>query len=341
MAQKQPYETIWTLSTATVASRTLHAIAELGVADQIDDSPVQVKELAAACDADPDALDRALMLLAAHGVFARDGDRYRHSEASRLLRSDHPMSMRAFPRMMGMASFTASFAQLDHAIRTGTPAFGLVDSDGLFAHLQHHPDEAAIFDASMTAKAAADTNAVLGAYDFSRFTTIADIGGGRGHLLRAVLEVAPHANGTLFDLPNVIESLDMDTDRVALHAGDFFVDPLPNAELYILMEIIHDWDDALAADILTAVRHAASHGATILIIEAGADNSELDPVVHTLDMIMLAITGGRERTSAQLGQLLTSTGFQARATLPTEGPLRIVEASPSDRGQPAPSSLER
>ena len=322
----QPHEAIWALATATVASRTLHVIAELGVADEIDDSPVPIKELAGACHADPDGLERALTLLAAHGVFARDGDRFRHSDSSRLLRSDHPMSMRAFPRMMGMPSFTASFAQLEHAVRTGSPAFELVDPAGLFAHLQGNPDEAAVFDASMTAKAAADIGAVLGAYDLGRFATIADIGGGRGHLLRAMLEAAPHAKGILFDLPTVIETLDADPERLELHPGDFFVDPLPSADLYILMEIIHDWDDAQAAAILTAVRRAAPPGATVLIIEAVADDSRLDPVVHTLDMIMLAITGGRERTSGQLAQLLSSAGLRATTTLETQGPLRIVEA---------------
>ena len=150
----QPHEAIWALATATVASRTLHVIAELGVADEIHDSPVPIKELAGACHADPDGLERALTLLAAHGVFARDGDCFRHSDASRLLRSDHPMSMRAFPRMMGMPSFAASFAQLEHAVRSGSPAFHVVEPDGLFAHLQRHPDESAIFDASMASKAA-------------------------------------------------------------------------------------------------------------------------------------------------------------------------------------------
>src|SRR5688500_4592883 len=103
--ERQPHETIWGLATATVASRTLHVIAELGVADHIDAAPARIKELATKCGADEDALDRALMLLASHGVFVRVGDAYAHSDASRLLRSDHPMSMRAFPRMMGMASF--------------------------------------------------------------------------------------------------------------------------------------------------------------------------------------------------------------------------------------------
>src|SRR5687767_9925356 len=104
----QPHETIWGLATATVPSRTLHVVAELGVADHIDGEPVPARELAAKCGADAGALDRALMLLAAHAVFDRVGDAYAHNDASRLLRSDHPMSMRAFPRMMGMASFSAS-----------------------------------------------------------------------------------------------------------------------------------------------------------------------------------------------------------------------------------------
>ena len=324
--ERQPHETIWGLATATVASRTLHVVAELGVADHIDDAPVPAKELAARCGTDEGALDRALMLLAAHGVFDRTGDGYSHTEASRLLRSDHPMSMRAFPRMMGMASFTATLGHLEHSVRTGEPAFGLVEPDGLFAHLQHHQDEARIFDASMTAKAAGDTAAVLASYDFSSFSTIADIGGGRGHLLRAVLEAAPDTSGILFDLPGVIDTVDTPRERFAVHAGDFFVDALPAADAYILMEVIHDWDDDQAAAILAAVRRAATPGATVLIIEAVADDEILDPVVRTLDVIMLAITGGRERTSAELDQLLATVGFRCTETLATPSPLRIVEA---------------
>lgn len=322
----QPHETIWSLATATVASRTLHVIAEIGVADHIDGTAVPIETLAARCEADADALDRALMLLGAFGVFERVGDSYAHTDASRLLRSDHPMCMRAFPRMMGMASFTSSLADLEHSVRTGAPAFELVAPDGLFAHLQRHAEEASIFDASMTAKAAGDIGAVLGAYDFSRFTTIADIGGGRGHLLRAVLDAAPHAKGILFDLPGVIDTLGDQPDRLSLHPGDFFVDDLPSADAYVLMEVIHDWDDERAAAILTAVRRAATDGARVLIIEAVADDDRLDPVVRTLDMIMLAITGGRERTSTQLGRLLARAGLGAVATHDTQGPLRIVEA---------------
>ena len=322
-----PHETLWALATAVIPSRTLQVIAELGVADHISDRPVAFKDLALACHADPGALERAVLLLATHGIFECSEEAVAHTDASRLLRSDHPMSMRSFPRMMGMASFTAGFDQLEHSIRTGSPSFELVHPEGLFAYLQGHADEARIFDQAMTSKAAADIAAVLASYDFTRFTTIADIGGGRGHLLRAILDRVPDASGVLFDLPPVIDTVPADVDRLTLHAGDFFSDALPNADAYILMEVIHDWDDADATAILSAVRAAASPGATILIIEAATAGDEPDARVQTLDMIMLMITGGRERTSTHLTRLLDSAGLRAINVHQTPGTLHIVEAT--------------
>jgi hypothetical protein len=323
----EPHETLWALSTAMIPARTLQVIAELGVADHIDDRPVPADELARACHADADGLERALRLLAANGIFECSRVGVGHNAASRLLRSDHPTSMRSFPRMMGIPAFTASVGRLEHSIRTGSPAFDLVDPDGLFAYLQRHPDEARIFDQSMTSKAGADIAAVLATYDFRGFDTIADIGGGRGHLLRAVLETAPRAQGLLFDLPAVIDSIDTNVDRLTLQPGDFFTDTLPNADAYILMEVIHDWDDAAAKAILSAVRAAASPGATILIIETAPDDGQLDARVQTLDMIMLTITGGRERSFGELGQLLEGAGMRAVEVHHTPGAVRIVEAT--------------
>jgi C-methyltransferase len=323
---QQPHETIWSLTNAVVASSALHTVAEIGVADHIGDEPVSVKQLAAECAVDPDALDRVLRLLTAHGVFAPQTDGYGHTDSSRLLRSDHPMSMRAFSRMMGLPVFQASFDRLDHSVRTGSPAIELVDGRGLWPYLLEHPQEREIFGQAMTAKAAADTAAVLGAYHFGRFDTIADIGGGRGHLLRAVLDTVPAAEGILFDLPDVIATLEIDRDRLTARSGDFFVDPLPTADAYILMEVIHDWPDAEASAILSAVRRAASPGARVLIIENVLGDAASDPRGHTLDVIMLAVTGGRERTVAQFAGLLERAGFAHSTVIDTGGPLRIVEA---------------
>ena len=322
----QPHEIVWTLTNNVIASRCLHVVAELGVADHIGDGTVAVKQLASACGADPDGLDRVLLLLTASGIFERHAEGYRHTEASRLLCTEHPMSMRAFARMMGLPVIRASFDQLEHSVRTGSPAIELAAADGLWPYLIGHPDEAQIFGQAMTGKAAADTAAVLGAYDFGRFDTIADIGGGRGHLLRAVLDAVPSAEGILFDLPDVIRTLDIDRNRLTARAGDFFVDPLPTADAYILMEVIHDWPDAESAAILTAIRRAASPGARVLIIENVLGDGAVDPRGHTLDVIMLAVTGGRERTGKQLGGLLDGAGFTDSRVIETGGPLRIVES---------------
>jgi C-methyltransferase len=316
---------------AVIPSKCLHLVAELGVADEVGAEPVSVAELASRCGANPDALDRILRLLAAHRIFEHRRDGYAHTEASRLLRSDHPMSMRAFSRMMGLPVFAASFNALEHSVRTGSPAVELVASNGLWPYLQEHPGEAEVFGQAMTAKAAADISAILAAYDFSRFGTIADIGGGRGHLLRAVLDAVPSAQGILFDLPGVIGSLDIDEERLTPQAGDSFVDLLPAADAYVLMEVIHDWADAECVAILSAVRRAASPGATVLVIEDLMPDEQADPRSQTLDVIMLSVTGGRERTVSQLGKLFDDAGFRLAGV--HEPPARCG----SSRGLPSDS----
>lgn len=325
--EQQPHEVMWTLTNAVVASRCLHVVAELGVADDVADEPVSAKELAAGRGADAEALDRALRLLAAHGVFERADGGFRHTPASELLRSDHPMSMRAFARMMGLPVISAAFGQLEHSLRSGSPALETVEPDGFWAYLQDHPDEAQVFGQAMTAKAAADIAAILAAYDFSRFATIADIGGGHGHLLRAVLDSVPSAQGVLFDLPAVIDAVDVEHQRLRPRAGDFFVDPLPAADAYVLMEVIHDWADAESIAILSAIRRAATPGAKVLVIENVLTDETPDPRGQTLDLIMLAITGGRERTATELNELFDRAGLSGGRVLETSGPLRIVEAA--------------
>jgi hypothetical protein len=228
--------------------------------------------------------------------------------------------------MMGAPWAWTTFGVLERSVRTGSPAVLAVDENGLWNYLRSHPAEARVFDEAMTAKAGADVAAVLAAYDFGRFRSIADIGGGRGHLLRAVLDTVPSATGVLFDLPGVIGTLDAAPPRLSYQAGDFFVDPLPGADAYVLMEVLHDWPDADAAAILRAVRSAARPGASLLIVEAIIPEGDPDPRVHTLDVIMLAVTGGRERTVPQLSALLDAAGFTAVAVIETAGPSRILEA---------------
>lgn len=322
----QPHEIIWTLTNAYVPATCLHLIAELGVADQIEEEPASVERLGECLEVEPEALDRVLSLLAAHGVFARRGRAYAHTPASRLLRSDNPMSARAFPRMNGLPFARAAFSNLEHSLRTGRPAVEAVEPRGFWAYLQDRPHEAQVFAQAMSAKAVGDIAAVLGAYDFKRFATVADIGGGRGHLLQAVLSGAPGVQGILFDLPDVIDSLDIEQERLTLCAGDFFVDHLPTADAYVLMEILHDWPDEQCVAILSAIRAAAARDATVLVIENVLADRGIDAGGHNLDVIMLALTGGRERTREELGELLKCGGFRSGAVIETPSRLRIVEA---------------
>lgn len=322
---QQPHEIIWELTNAIIASRALHAVAELGPADHLGDEPESAATLAAACGAAPDALDRTLRLLVTCGVFRHGDGGYRHTEASRLLRSDHPMSMRAFARLNGLPGISASIAQFGHCVRTGDPALNLVDPNGLWNYLHDHPDEAAVFEQAMTAKAHADIAAVLDAYDFSPHRRIADIAGGHGHLITAVLAHHEDANGVLFELPAVAAEVTT-TARLDVVAGDFFTDPLPACDAYLLMNIIHDWADLEAAAILTAVARAGrSSGATVLIVETLLPEDSAPHWAKTLDVLMLAVTGGRERTRAEYQRLLDTAGIDLVRTLPTATPFSIVE----------------
>jgi hypothetical protein len=322
----QPHETIWTLTNAVIPSTCLHVIAELGIADFIGDAPADESELASRCGVDAGALGRVLGLLCDHGVFERADGGFRHSAASELLRTDHPMSMRGFPRMMGLPVFQTVIDRLSHSVRTGSPSMDTVEPNGLWAYLQARPGEYEVFGQAMTAKAVADIAAVLGAYDFGKFGMIADVGGGRGHLLRAVLDSFPAAEGVLFDLPEVIAAVDFQHERLTTEAGDFFANDLPSANAYVLMEVLHDWPDDACLTILRGIRRAARPGATVVVIENVIAEDRPDPRGRTLDIVMLAVTGGRERTATDLSVLFEHAGLAVGQVVETAGPLRIVEA---------------
>ena len=307
--------------------RCLHIVADLGVADALDETSRTAAELACSVGGHPDALGRALRLLAAHGVFEAHGDMFRHSPASRLLRSDHPQSLRAFARMIGLPINWAIYGALDHTLRTGLPAADRVFPAGLWAYYAEHPEEAGIFSAAMAAKAHGQVAGVIAAYDFSRFSRIGDLGGGRGHLLQAALASAPSAQGVLFDLPHVIaEAAGLASERLTLQAGDFFEDALPICDVYLLMEIIHDWGDEQALAILKAIRHAAPSQARLLVIEQMVPD---DPGPHwskMVDIHMLTLVGGRQRTRQEYAALFDQAGLCFEREIDTGRDISILEA---------------
>ncbi len=327
MREPNPFEMLQQIVGGYCLPRCLHVVADLGVADVLDETPRTATELAASVSAHPDALGRVLRLLAAHGVFEMEDDTFRHSPASRLLRTDHPQSMRAFARTFGSRINWAIYAELEHSVRTGLPAATKVLPEGLWAYRAQHPGAGRVFNAAMAAKAHGQVAGIIATYDFSRFGVVGDIGGGRGHLVRAVLDAVPTASGILFDLPYVIEEVaGLASERLILQAGDFFQDALPSCDAYLLMEVIHDWGDDDAVALLKAIRRAAPAHATLLLLEniiptdPGPDWSKI------LDIHMLALSGGRQRTQQEYAALLDTAGFLLQSAIDTRAGISILEA---------------
>lgn len=324
MGTTPPDEIVKDLAIAHAVARCLHVVADAGVADALGDEALPAHELARRTGLDGDALERMLRLLAAYGIFAGGRDGYAHTPASRLLRSDDPHSLRALVRMRGLPAIWRGFTELGGAARAGRPAS---DWAALVAYFAAHPDEAAVFNEAMVAKSRAVIPAVLAAFAFDGFEVVADIGGGRGHLLQAILARTPSARGILFELPHVLaDAAPAASPRLRLVAGDFFADALPAADLYILMDLLHDWSDADAARILAALRRAAPAHAHVLVIETLVADASGPHFSKTLDILMLALTGGRERTPAEHGRLLEGAGFKLERVLSTASQYSIVEA---------------
>lgn len=323
-----PHEVLRDMAAGWVLPRSLQVVADLGVADALGDAPQTAAALAQAAGAHPQALERVLRLLASHGVFAvGTGGGVSHTPASRLLRGDHPQSLRAFVRMIGLPFIRGASEHFEHAVRTGRPAVERFAPDGAFPYLAQHPEEAHIFDEAMAAKAHAQVAGVLAAYDFAGFGVVGDIGGGRGHLISAILDASPGTRGVLFDQPHVVAGVaGLASDRLALVGGDFFADALPACDAYVLMEIIHDWADAEAAAILRAVRAAAPPHAVVLLVEDIVPEAPGPHWAGMLDVLMLAVTGGRQRTAREYGALLAGCGFRAERVLDTPTGISVVEA---------------
>lgn len=317
------------LSMGFVASRCLHVVAELGVADVLGDVPETPERLAEKVAVNGDALARIMRMLSRHGVFEEQDDgRFAHSPLSRLARSDHPRSQHPWIRQVGSNLIWTIFSKLGHAVRSGKPAVGLLDPPGLFPYFAKHPEEASVFNAGMASKSQGDIAAMLKAYDFTPFATIGDIGGGRGHLLTAILNAAPKAKGVLFDQPAVVEEAQaLRSERLRLMAGDFFKDPLPACDCYTLMSVIHDWSDDESIAILRAVRKAAPNGARLLLCELVLPERSGSPYALMMDIAMLATAGGRERKLSQYNALLEASGWRLERTIPTDVSIAIVEST--------------
>jgi SAM-dependent methyltransferase len=302
-----------------MAVQAIHVAAKLGVADLVAGGPKTVLELAEATRTDRPSLGRLLRALTSLGIFVEDPEgRYCQTELSDALRTDHPQSMRPLAMMLGAGFIWRPSGELDVTIRTGQPAFEHVYGAQFFKHLAKHPDEAAVFNAAMSSMPVYIT-AIVDAYDFSKFERIVDIGGGHGALLVGILTANPRVHGVLHDLPEVVAGVSVPSnvaDRLEIVAGDFFEAVPAAADAYLLKGIIHDWDDASAATILKNCRRAIRPDGRLFIVDTVLIPSS-DSASALMDMLMIVLTSGRERTESDFRSLLREAGFSLVNVIPT------------------------
>lgn len=329
-SEPPPAARLLPLATGHWIAAAVYCAAELGLADQIAAGTRTTRGLAEAGGLYEPSVYRLLRALASVGVVSESGPReFVLTPVGELLRSDHPGSMRASILFQGSPTHWKGWGNLIHNIRTGESAFEHAHGQPFFEYCKAHPDFGARFNDAMSSGTGALSRAVAEAYDFSTIRALVDVGGGQGNLLRSVLERFDRVRGVLIDLPEVVDGVDLGPElasRIDVVAGDFFTE-VPAGDAYIMKNIIHDWDDGRAAEILKVVGRAADPGARLLIVEAIVGDGDGPSFAKILDLEMMhATSGGRQRTEAEFVELLRRTGFELRRIIPTSSMASIVEA---------------
>ena len=274
----------------------------------------------------------ACSALASVGVFIEvDHRRFGLTPAAELLRSDARGSLRAVAIMAGEDWTWRPWGELYQSVKTGERAFDRIFGVPPFTYLAGNPGAAAIFDEAMTGWSRLNSAAVAAAYDFSGIGTLMDVGGGHGTLLATILEANPELRGILFDTPEVVEGagarLEAEglTDRCRVVAGDFFATIPDGADACILKSVIHDWDEERATVILRNCRRAVGPGGRVLLAEQVIPPGNDPHVGKLLDLEMLIMAGGRERTEAEFRDLLAGAGLRLTRVIPTASPMCVIE----------------
>ncbi|HEX2517709.1 MAG TPA: methyltransferase [Chloroflexota bacterium] len=320
------------------ATQMIGVAARLGVADHLAAGPQGAGHLATTLGVQVDALLRLLRGLVNLGLLvesagAETAALFSLTPLGEGLRGDVPGSQRAWAIWEGDLSYRA-WGALDHSVASGETAFEHVFGRPFFDYLGEHPQTGEQFNRAMTDFSLAIGAAVAGEYDFAPYRTVVDLGGGRGHLLAAILSRHPALHGTLFDLPHLVPTAQayLDgvglRDRVSVVGGDFFVS-VPPADLYVLSHIVHDWDDARSVRLLRVCREAVQPQGRLLIVEKYIPEPMVRGAVPPgTDVNMLVLTGGRERTEGEYRALLGAAGWRLERVLPTSSISSIFEALP-------------
>lgn len=329
-----PAGQLLTLITGYWPAQALHVVAELGVADHLGRTPMPLEELAAKVGAHAPSLGRVMGALASIGVFAEpEPQRFAITPMSALLKSGLPGNLRDFARMQGARWHWDAWGDALAAVRTGRPAIetrsGAIDC---FAHLANHPAARAVFDAAMAGYADQAHAAALDVVSLGDAVCIVDVGGGQGALLAAWLDALPGARGVLVDRAEVVaEATPLFArygvaDRATIVAGDFFTELPAGGDVYVLSSVIHDWDDADAVRILANVVRAMPVDARVLLLENVLPDDGSAHPARFVDLEMLMVARGRERTASEYRALLDRAGLRCVQVLPTATSISVVEA---------------
>jgi len=313
----------------------ISVFAKLGIADQLEAGPRTAGELATTIGADADSLYRFLRAAASVGLTAEGaGGKFSQTPMSEVLRSNASPSLRGFAIMGGLEVFSRTWDQLEYSVRTGKTAVDEVYGKPVFQYFQENPEDARVFNQAMTAISTIDSPAVAGAYSFEGIHSLMDVAGGHGLLLATILQRNPQMKGALYEIPSVIEGahkgpLAPVMDRCALLTGDMFTSIPAGYDAYIMKHIIHDWPDDICVKILQGCRKGVNVGGKLLVADSVIKPGNDPDFGKLLDLEMLLLPGGRERTEQQFRDLFAASGWRLNRVIPTASPVSIVEGVPA------------
>ncbi len=324
---------IFQIATGYILSAALYAAVSLRIADQLADGPRTTADLARASGADEDALYRVLRLLASAGVFEEREPRvFANNAASSTMRKGVSGSTYDMTLWMSDPFHLRVYADLVHSVRTGRPAVETTVGMPLFEYFPRNSELSEIFNDAMTSFSAFVIPAALAVYDFRGIGVLVDVAGGHGQVIASILQRYPDMKGMLFDLDHVIagaiprlHALGLD-GRCETRPGDFFKEVPAGGDAYIMKHILHDWDDEPALMILRNIRNAMNPGGRVILLESVLLPGNAPDFAKLIDVEMLLLPGGRERTEADFRSLFERAGFTLTRVVSTDSPLSVIEA---------------
>ncbi|MEV5595092.1 methyltransferase [Streptomyces sp. NPDC052496] len=312
----------------------LYVVAELGVADQLADGPLPVDEIAKRVDAHPGALYRGLRAIAGQGVFTEVApSTFALNPMAETLRSDVPGSLRDHFRYEGLPALQQAYAALGHSIRTGQSAFEHVHGTDLFSYLTARPELGEVFNSAMGEIVRHLQSVAVEAYDLSGIRQIVDIGGGHGYLVARILQRYPEMRGVVFDLPEVAPgAVKVLTeagvvDRAETAAGDYLAAVPAGADAYVISHVVHQLSDAEATTVLKNIREVMDPAGRVVILDPVIPEGDVPHPGKFLDIVMMALTTGRERTEAEFAALFRAAGLRHVETVALSAPSSVIVAA--------------